>query len=115
MATVEAAVSSGVNAAAALQTSQPLGKPIVTLHPPVWSASTIAALKLLMAPSAYAAKAWLTAGALLGRGGDGSAALQPQQRVDAAVTLLQLPSLYVGDMVETLGSAWAIAQAGGVE
>ena len=112
MATVEAAVSSGVNAAAALQSRQPLGEPIVTLHPPVWSAGKIAALKLLMAPSAYAAKAWLTAGELLGLGGDAGAVPRSQQRVDAAVTLLRLPSLYVGDMVETLGSAWAGNQAG---
>ena len=112
MATVEAAVSSGINAAAALQQRQPRGEAIVTRHPPVWSDRQIAALKLLMAPSAYAAKAWLTACDLL-RPSSTDSRRSPNDRITAAATLLRLPSCYLGDVGETLGSVWGGAQAGG--
>jgi hypothetical protein len=101
MATVEAAVSSGVNAAAALQARAPMGAPIVLKQPPLVSDVVIGAFKLLLAPSAYLAKAWLTgldAGRKLTDDGDVSDA------VEDISTLARLPWDYVGDMIDTLGS-----------
>lgn len=58
MATVEAAVMSGLKAAQALWRKAPLGKPIEIIEPDVYPESLILALKLFMAPYAYGAKAW---------------------------------------------------------
>jgi protoporphyrinogen oxidase len=101
MATVEAATTSGINAAMALQASAPRGKKIELLKPPIVPDAAVAALKLLMAPSAYMAKAWLTltdtAQALNGP--------EPDKDVLSDLThLARLPMDYVADSVGTLGS-----------
>jgi len=55
MATVEAAVTSGLNAAIAIQQKDPLGDPIKIAHLPTCPETAILAMKLLMAPSALLA------------------------------------------------------------
>ena len=117
MATVEAAVSSGLNAAAALQAKQPLGEPIVTLEPPVWPHAAVALLKLALAPSAYAVKAWLAlqdiaAHAVQPTPSNASNAAvnvanAPRDLIDSVVALASLPAQYLGDMVETAGTIWS--------
>jgi Flavin containing amine oxidoreductase len=101
MATVEAAVTSGINAAAALQAKAPSGEPIELLRPPLVPELAIGALKLLLAPSAYAAKAWLTvldaANKLAGR--------EPAADLTQDVTrLMKLPHAYAADCIDTLGA-----------
>lgn len=101
MATVEAAVSSGINAAAALQARVPMGEPIVLKQAPLVPEVMIGALKLLLAPSAYAAKAVLTgldAAKKLANGEDAVDAIEDLS------TLARLPWEYASDMVDTLGS-----------
>jgi hypothetical protein len=67
MATVEAAVESGMNAAAALQeadaraTGRPLVQPVVTLRHKVDPEAVLLAAKLALLPVAYAATAWSNA------------------------------------------------------
>lgn len=109
MATVEAAVTSGLNAASALQARQTLGEPIVTRHPPVWSHAAVAALKLALAPSAYATKAWLGWQDVAARVGkpDPTDTYATRDLIDVVVGLLSLPSRYMVDMVETVGTMWA--------
>jgi len=107
MATVEAAVTSGINAAAALQRNAPNGRggaaaaPIEVRVPPMVGDAAICALKLLMMPSAYLAKAWLTAG-------DASAKLTGRDAAaDVAqdlTTLARLPYEYAADAIETVGA-----------
>jgi len=70
--TVEGAVVSGLEAAKALQLREPLGDPIEVIEPDAYPESSIIAMKLLMAPYAYAAKWWSMADdavSLLGRRG----------------------------------------------
>jgi protoporphyrinogen oxidase len=101
MATVEAAVSSGINAAAALQARVPLGEPIVLNQPPLVPEVMIGALKLLLAPSAYAAKAALTALDAARKLANGQDAVDA---IEDLSTLARLPWEYASDMVDTLGS-----------
>src|SRR3954452_21910299 len=72
MATVEAAVTSGLNAAIAIQKKDPLGEPIKIARLPTCPETAILAMKLLMAPSAYGAK-WLA-------GSRGRKGCNPQRR-----------------------------------
>jgi hypothetical protein len=103
MATVEAAVTSGVNAAAALQAVAPNGQgdKIEVLVPPMVPDAALAALKLLLMPSAYLAKAWLTMS-------DASRALAGREAgaglTHGLTTLARLPYQYAVDVVETVGA-----------
>lgn len=110
MATAEAAVTSGLNAAVALQKVVPRGTPIKILHPPTYSSGAIRAMKLLMAPSAYAAKSWLTAADALGR----VSRREPPAKSGAdLVSLMSLPFAYAADYLETAGSLWEDVFLGG--
>ena len=103
MATAEAAVTSGLNAAAALQKAQTLGEPITVLRPPMFSAWQLGALKLMMMPSAYATKAWLSASDVaVGASGRSS----PQDLGPNMAGLVQLPFAFVADGLETMGAMW---------
>ncbi len=103
MATLEAAVTSGINAAAALQQAQPLGEPVELLHSPVIPEVALGALKLALAPAAYMAKAWLTASEVATGLGNGA----PVQDVAHDLTTLAcLPVTYGMDMLDTLGGMW---------
>ncbi|MFN0186674.1 MAG: FAD-dependent oxidoreductase [Aquabacterium sp.] len=107
MATVEAAVSSGVRAAAAVQARAPLGETAIeVLKPPLWPLWQLAALKMMLAPAAYAAKAWLTTRDLSQKLGDGHLA---ENAAHDATTLMALPTTYMGDMLETAGAMWGSA------
>ena len=103
MATVEAAVTSGLNAAVALQQAEPRGEPIGILRPPTPSDSTLRAMKLLMAPSAYAAKWWLTATDAAARVSRGE---PPAEWGTDLVTMTKLPYAYAADWLETTGALW---------
>jgi zeta-carotene desaturase len=103
MATVEAAVTSGLNAARALQQQESRGEPIKILHPNTYPVSTLRAMKLLMAPSAYAAKWWLTATGATARA---SIDKPPAWGADL-VSLMSLPYAYTADWLQTAGSLWA--------
>jgi Flavin containing amine oxidoreductase len=106
MATVEAAVTSGINAAAAVQANAPLGEPIELLKPPIVPGPMIGAFKLLLAPSAYMAKALLTAA---GVAKNLAAGEHPGHAVMGLTTIARLPWDYVVDMVDTVGSMAADA------
>ena len=107
MATAEAAVTSGLNAAAALQQAQPLGDKIEVLRPPMFSAWQLGALKLMMMPSAYATKAWLAASDVA-QGASGRSSPQDlgQSMGQNMAGLMQLPFACVADGLETLGAMW---------
>lgn len=110
MATAEAAVTSGLNAAVALQQAEPRGEPIKILRPPTYSSSAIRAMKLLMAPSAYAAKAWLTAtDAAAGVSGG----KPPAEWGTDLVHLIGFPYACAADWLETAGSLWEDVFLGG--
>ena len=110
MATVEAAVTSGLNAAVALQQAEPRGEPIKILRPPIYSGGAIRAMKLLMAPSAYAAKSWLTATDSAARLSSGE---PPAKWGTDLVSLMSLPYTYAADWLETAGSLWEDVFLGG--
>jgi hypothetical protein len=103
MATVEAAVTSGLNAAVALQQAYPRGEPIKILRSPTYSIGAIRAMKLLMAPSAYAAKSLLTVTDAAARVLKGQ---PPAQWGTDLVSMMSLPFEYAGDWLETAGSLW---------
>lgn len=103
MATVEAAVTSGINAAAALQAKHPLGERIAVLEPPVLPHASLAALKLMLAPSAYASKAWLTATDVANKVNAGR---PPAELTQDLTTLMGLPAAFAIDAIETVGSMW---------
>jgi hypothetical protein len=103
MATIEAAVTSGLNAAIAIQTAQPLGDPIPIRHLPTRSEKEILMLKLWMAPSAYAAK-WCSAGA------DAVTHLatgKPRRLSADVAAMMKLPYAYAVDWLETASSLWS--------
>jgi predicted NAD/FAD-dependent oxidoreductase len=110
MATVEAAVTSGLNAAVALQQAELRGEPIGILRPPTPSDSTLRAMKLLMAPSAYAAKWWLTATDAAARVSGGK---PPAEWGPDLVSMMKLPYAYAADWVETTGALWEDLSLGG--
>jgi hypothetical protein len=109
MATVEAAVTSGLDAAIGIQNLQPLGKPIDILHLPTRSEYEIHATKLLMSPWAYAAKWCSTAR-------DAATHLanaQPKKLSADLASMMGLPYKYTVDWMETAGSLWGSLFDGG--
>ena len=100
MATVEAAVTSGINAAAALQQRAPLGEPVVLKQSPKVPDVAIGLLKLALMPAAYVAKAWVVASAIPGRLADPGQA--PEAAHDLA-RLARLPFDGAADALETWG------------
>ena len=58
MATVEAAVTSGVQAARAIVSRRGIGPPVDVLTPPTYAEWRFLALRYWLAPAALAAKAW---------------------------------------------------------
>jgi phytoene dehydrogenase-like protein len=101
MASVEAAVTSGINAAVALQASDPLGEPIALKTPPLVPDAALCALKLLLAPSAYAAKAWVTVVDAANK----ASGLKPAETLaHDLTTLARLPSEFAADVVDTVGT-----------
>jgi hypothetical protein len=109
MATVEAAVTSGINAAAAVQANAPLGEPIELLKPPLVPPALIGAFKVLLAPSAYLAKAAVTA---LDAAKCVSTGDKPEHAVMCLATLARLPWDYAVDMIDTAGSMAASVMPG---
>jgi hypothetical protein len=102
MATAEAAVTSGLNAAIALQQQEPRGEPIAFLQPKTYPDSMLRAMKLVMAPSAYAAK-WCTTAA------DAAAAASAGNAAEVAtdlVFMMKLPYVCAADWLETAGALW---------
>jgi uncharacterized protein with NAD-binding domain and iron-sulfur cluster len=110
MATVEAAVTSGLNAAAAIHVEEPLGKPIEIAHLDTYPQSAILAMKLLMAPSAYAAKCWLTVADAATRAASGK--MSEDWSTDLG-ELVGLPYAYAADCLKTAGALWGNVWLGG--
>ncbi len=110
MATVEAAVTSGLNAAAAIHKVEPLGKPIEILHLETYPESAILAMKLLMAPSAYGAKWWLS----VADAATSLASGKPREAWSMDLDgMLGLPYAYAADWLKTAGSLWGSLFLGG--
>jgi flavin-dependent amine oxidoreductase len=109
MATVEAAVLSGL-AAHALWKKKPLGKPIVIAKPPMYSDSTVLALKLLLMPFAYGAKG-------LSMADDAVADLRRRNLARGLISPLakisSLPLAYTLDWWETAYAFWKSVLRGG--
>ena len=99
MATVEAAVQSGVQAAQALQTFRPRGAPIRMAPHTVYSEASFLATKLLLLPAAYAAAAWSHAS-------DQKANLTrdppPPHALAPTADLALLPAAFVKDLATTV-------------
>ena len=99
MATIEAAVQSGVLAAQAVQKRRPLGAPITMARHAVYSETALLTAKLLLLPFAYAAAAWSHAA-------DQQANLEadppPTDATAPVAALAVLPSAYLKDLSTTL-------------
>ena len=80
-----------------------MGEPIVALKSPMWSLRALCALKMLLAPSAYAAKAVVTLGEIAAGRQHGDPHVSVPHRL---TTLWSLPAAYVVDMAETAASIW---------
>jgi len=110
MATVEAAVTSGLNAAIAIQQKDPLGDPIKIAHLPTCPETAILAMKLLMAPSAYGAK-WLRSA------GDAVECIvkgRPREEcIKELCSMVGLPYAYTADWLQTATSFWGKVFLGG--
>ena len=102
MATLEAAVTSGLNAAIGIQKAAPLGAPIEIRHLATCPENIILLLKLLLAPSAYAAKWWLTAGDAMKHVANG----RPKNWTADLASMMRLPYAYAVDWMEATGSLW---------
>jgi hypothetical protein len=87
----------GLNAAIALQKEAPRGKRIEIVPAETASVNALRAMKLLMAPSAYAAKWWLTFKGVVGP----QASDKLPTRAANLVTLMSLPYAYTADWIET--------------
>jgi hypothetical protein len=109
MATVEAAVTSGLNAAIGIYKAHPLGKPIDILHLQTRSEYEILATKLLMSPWAYAAKWYSTARDATTH----LAKAQPKKLSADVASMMGLPYKYAVDWMETAGSLWGSLFSGG--
>ena len=109
MATAEAAVTSGLNAAIALQEEQPVGEPIGFLRPKTYPDGMLRAMKLMMAPSAYAAK-WCTTAA---DAASAASAGKPAETVTNLVFMARLPYVCAADWLETAGAFWEYVFLGG--
>ncbi len=103
MATVEAAVRSGLNAARALQQREPRGEPIELAEPPSQGELALIWGKLALTPIAYAAKWWSVA----------FEAVRYMEKGDVVrgiifpvATNLSLPYYYVGEWWETAARWW---------
>lgn len=103
IATVESAVTSGLNAAAALWRRAPRGKPIEIERHEGYPLSAVLGLKLAMAPAAYAAKWWST---LADAGADLAAGTQPRNGVQRSLDLALAPAACAADMWSTGYALW---------
>ena len=101
MATIEAAVMSGLQAAQALWRARPLGEPIPIEMPGAPTDSQLLALKLLLTPGAYWAKWWST---FLDAVPHFAVGHLRQGLLSPALTMLSLPSAYTREW-------WLTAQA----
>lgn len=103
MATVEAAVISGIMAAKALWERRPLGPPVEIAPVPKHSDTAFQAMKFWLTPSAYWMKWWseaINAVPHLARGNLRKGVLEP------AATMLSLPNAFVGEWVQTAMRFW---------
>lgn len=103
MATIEAAVQSGLRAAQALWKTRRLGEPVATAESPVYSDTAFLALKLALVPFAYGAKWWSIAFDAvpdLERGNLARGLISP------AANMILLPFLYTVDWWETAYAFW---------
>jgi phytoene dehydrogenase-like protein len=98
MATVEAAVQSGLMAAQAIWLRAPLGKPIEPAGHEVYSAATLLAAKLVLMPLAYGATAWSDMIAQRQIDRDGSS---PLVTAAPGTYTLMLPLAYAMDWCKT--------------
>jgi uncharacterized protein with NAD-binding domain and iron-sulfur cluster len=98
MATVEAAVTTGLNAAQAIHQSGPLGEPVKVPQHADFTDTEVNALKLLLMPSAYTAKWWSTMNDLV----DPEAPKKPPTEIARDVySLCSLPLNYGMDVLNT--------------
>lgn len=102
MATVEAAVMTGLRAAQALWDREPRGDPIRIASSQAHSEAAFLAMKLALAPSAYWAKGWSTALDAVEQVANGEFSGLPS----AASTLLSLPYAYASDWLRTASAFW---------
>ena len=98
MATVEAAVQSGLKAAQALWTRKPLGARIIIAESEVYSDAELLAMKLALTPFAYSAKWWSTAFDAVP---DLENATLPRGVLSSAASMVSLPLTYTLDWWET--------------
>ena len=102
MATVEAAVVSGLQAATGVWTASPLGEPIEITKSDLLPAPLFAALKAWMSPWAFAAKCWSDAGEVLPGLAVGDRKAAEAALATAAINLYATPILMAADVWQSL-------------
>jgi phytoene dehydrogenase-like protein len=102
MATVESAVTSGLQAAAAVWARAPLGPPIEISTPGTYPTELIVAMKTGMAPWAYAAKFWSSASEIGPRLTRGDAQGAFQAALATAWNTTVTPALMAADLWQSM-------------
>jgi hypothetical protein len=102
MATVEAAVVSGLQAASGVWNAHPLGEPIEIKTNDLLPAPLFAAMKAWMAPWAYGAKCWSDAEEILPALATGDADAAQAALTTAALNLYATPYLMAADVWQSL-------------
>ena len=102
MATVEAAVVSGLQAASGVWKAHPLGEPIEIKTNDLLPAPLFAAMKAWMAPWAYAAKCWSDAEEILPALASGDVDAAQAAITTAALDLYATPYLMAADVWQSL-------------
>jgi hypothetical protein len=101
MATIEAAVQSGILAAQAVQKRRPRGAPIAMTPHAVRSEAAFLAAKLLLLPTAYVAAAWSHA---IDQKANLAAESPPPDPLAPAAEMALLPSAYLKDLSTTVSN-----------
>jgi hypothetical protein len=105
MATIEAAVQSGLKAAQALWRRKPLGPAITMAESRMYGDAALLAMKLALTPFAYSAKCWSTA---LDAVPDLEKGTPPRGIISSAASMVSLPLTYTADWWET---AYALCES----
>jgi hypothetical protein len=105
MATIEAAVQSGLKAARALWKRKPLGSDIAVAAPQTYSDAALLAMKLALTPFAYSAKWWSTAFDAVP---DLEKGTPPRGVISSVASMASLPLTYTADWWDT---AYALCES----
>jgi hypothetical protein len=111
MATVESAVTSGLQAASETWKKHQRGTPIEIRSPPTLPLPLILGLKALMTPSAYAAKCWSNVASILPHLAKGDIAAAQASMATTTMDIYATPYLMAADLWQSMVRAMAAYSA----